>query len=198
MVTYKKFYAEEINDIIEELGRLRIEIFREFPYLYDGNLDYEKEYLKTYSKASSSMILVVFDQNQIIGASSCLKLIEETPEVILPFIKANFDLNSIVYFGESLLKSSYRGQGIGKVFFEEREKHALTFQEITTACFCAVKREHDHPLKPHEYIPLDNFWNQRNYSKQASLISEFEWKDTNENQPSIKIMEYWTKQLRNQ
>lgn len=27
---------------IPELARLRIQVFRDFPYLYDGTLDYEK------------------------------------------------------------------------------------------------------------------------------------------------------------
>jgi len=31
---------------IPELARLRIEVFRDFPYLYDGSLDYEKNIYK--------------------------------------------------------------------------------------------------------------------------------------------------------
>jgi len=34
----------EIEDALEALVELRIAIFREFPYLYDGNAAYEAQY----------------------------------------------------------------------------------------------------------------------------------------------------------
>jgi hypothetical protein len=37
--------AARMNDV----ARLRITVFREFPYLYDGNFDYEKKYLASYT-----------------------------------------------------------------------------------------------------------------------------------------------------
>jgi len=32
---------------ISELARLRIRVFRDWPYLYDGDADYEARYLRT-------------------------------------------------------------------------------------------------------------------------------------------------------
>ena len=31
----------EIENYIDRLGRFRIEIFREYPYLYNGSIEYE-------------------------------------------------------------------------------------------------------------------------------------------------------------
>jgi hypothetical protein len=42
--------GQDIIPFIPELAKLRIEIFKSYPYLYDGDLDYEHNYLNTYSK----------------------------------------------------------------------------------------------------------------------------------------------------
>ncbi len=45
----------ELKPIITSLAQLRIEVFREFPYLYDGDLDYEETYLDTYLQSDKSI-----------------------------------------------------------------------------------------------------------------------------------------------
>ena len=40
--------GKQILDHIDKLAQLRIAIFKEYPYLYDGNFLYEQKYLKTY------------------------------------------------------------------------------------------------------------------------------------------------------
>ena len=42
----RNVHGPELEPFIDGLGRLRIAVFREYPYLYDGSLDYEREYLK--------------------------------------------------------------------------------------------------------------------------------------------------------
>lgn len=39
--------GKEIETILDEFAQLRITVFAEFPYLYEGNLSYEKEYIRT-------------------------------------------------------------------------------------------------------------------------------------------------------
>ena len=36
-----------LREVVSDLARLRIEIFRDFPYLYDGTLAYEERYIST-------------------------------------------------------------------------------------------------------------------------------------------------------
>ena len=42
-ISVKRFSGTEAQPYLPDLARLRIEVFREFPYLYDGNLDYEPD-----------------------------------------------------------------------------------------------------------------------------------------------------------
>lgn len=190
-LNYRSFVGQEIDSVTEALAGLRITVFKDFPYLYDGSLEYEKKYLKTYINSPRSFLFAVFNGDQMVGATTCIPLSDETADVQTPFIERAFELNSIFYFGESILLKEYRGLGLGKRFFEEREKHAFSFVE--TVCFCAVKRPENHPLRPVDYMPLDIFWQKRGFSKSDNLVSFFDWKDIGEEEPTEKPMEYWFK-----
>ena len=131
----------------------------------------------------------------MIGATTCIPLIDETPEVQEPFINAGIELESVFYFGESILLSDYRGLGLGHRFFDEREAHARSFSTSKITSFCSVVREENHPLRPSDYQPLDKFWTKRGYNKETSLKSTFEWLDIGEQHSTQKEMIYWTKQL---
>lgn len=192
---YKTFKGKEIETIFEELANVRITVFREFPYLYEGSVGYEKEYLKTYSSAERSFLFAVYDGDSLVGATTAVPLADETAEVKRPFLKAGLDLDSIFYFGESILLQPYRGLGIGNRFFDERENHARSYETYKMTCFCSVSRPENHPLKPFEYQPHDKFWIKRGYQKNETLESQFDWLDLNENGSTLKPMIFWTKNL---
>ena len=185
----------EISSVFEDLATLRISVFRDFPYLYEGSVDYEKEYLKVYSQSERAFLFAVYANNKMVGATTCIPLSDETPEVKLPFESAGFNTDTIFYFGESILLSTFRGLGLGHRFFDEREAHARSFGTFKTTCFCAVERDENHPLKPKDYRPNDVFWEKRGYQKENSLQSTFEWQDVNETVSTAKTMIYWTKDL---
>jgi GNAT superfamily N-acetyltransferase len=185
----------EIQALINDLASLRISVFRDFPYLYDGTFEYEHAYLQTYVKSQKSFLFAVYDNNRMVGATTCIPLEDETSEVQEPFIKIGADLNKIFYFGESVLLSQYRGLGIGHRFFDEREAHVRSFGTFQKTCFCSVLREDNHLHKPADYQPLDGFWKKRGYEKQPQLKSQFNWQDIGEKQESLKTMIYWSKDI---
>ncbi len=41
----KSLTGEEIGSVLPALARLRMIVFRDWPYLYDGTLEYEETYL---------------------------------------------------------------------------------------------------------------------------------------------------------
>lgn len=195
MITYQSYKGSEIRDVIEQLASLRITVFRAFPYLYEGSLDYEKRYLQTYISSPKSFLFAVFDEDKMVGATTCIPLSDETDEVKDPFLKAQMDIDTIFYFGESILLPEYRGLGIGHRFFDEREAHARSFGTYQTTCFCGVVREINHPMKPEGYHPLDEFWMKRGYARQPQLQSFFDWLDIGETESTSKPMVYWIKNI---
>jgi GNAT superfamily N-acetyltransferase len=183
-----------ILPFIADAARLRISVFREYPYLYDGTLEYEQKYLRTYSESPGSVFVVARDGDQVVGISTGMPLAQETDEVQQPFRAAGLPVEEVFYFGESVLEPAYRGQGIGVKFMEAREAHARSLPGIRRAAFCAVERPADHPLRSPGFVPLDEFWRHRGFSK-TPLQTEFTWKETGEAAESPKTMSFWVKEL---
>ncbi len=178
-----------------DVAQLRIRVFRDYPYLYDGDLDYEKRYLHTYTQSPGSVVVLAMDDDQVVGAATGIPLEHETPEVKTPFAAAGYATDRIFYFGESVLLPEYRGRGIGVAFFEHREAHAQEAGSFTQSCFCAVQRPEDHPLRPDDYQPLDAFWKNRDYKRQEDLVAYYSWKQPDEQEESPKPMVFWMKSL---
>jgi GNAT superfamily N-acetyltransferase len=184
--------GSEILPYIDALAELRITVFREFPYLYDGSFTYEQKYLKRYTSSNKTVVVLAMDSDKVVGASTGMPMSDEDPMVWRPFESAGLDRNAHFYFGESVLLKEYRGQGIGVRFFEEREAHALGLGfKLTT--FCAVDRPDDHPRRPAEYKPLHSFWNKRGYVIHPELKATFKWQDLDEDTESDKQLTFWIK-----
>jgi GNAT superfamily N-acetyltransferase len=119
----------------------------------------------------------------------------ETEEFKGPFIEQGYEPEKIFYFGESVLLPEYRGQGIGVAFFDHREGHAREHGRFTHCCFCAVERPSNHPLRPSDYQPLDQFWHNRGYRKVPELATTYTWKDVDQPEETAKPMTFWLRRI---
>ncbi|MES2470320.1 MAG: GNAT family N-acetyltransferase [Verrucomicrobiota bacterium] len=183
-----------IGPFIPDAARLRIAVFREWPYLYEGDDAYEREYLRTYRDNPDSLFVIARAGGEVIGLSTGIPLQAETEEVKGPFLAAGIDPATVFYFGESMLLPDWRGRGLGVKFFEERKRYARSLPGIRHAAFCAVDRPADHPARPADYVPLDSFWVHRGFAKTA-LRTGFTWKEIGEVEASPKQLTFWMKAL---
>lgn len=185
--------GKALSQYIPELARLRIEVFRDFPYLYDGNYEYEEKYLQTYIDTPASVIVLAIDGEKVVGASTALPMKYETDELKRPFLENNYNLEDVFYCSESVLNKDYRGLGLGVQFFEQREEHAKELGGFKAITFCCVERPLKHPRRPHNYVPLDSFWNKRGYFKHPELKTTYLWKDLDDTDETPKPMTFWLK-----
>ena len=128
----------DILPILPDLARLRIVVFRDWPYLYDGTLDYEEKYLATFAAAKGAVVIAAYDGAEMVGASTGAPMIEHADEFGEPFRAAGFDISKIFYCGESVLLKSHRGYGLGHAFFDGREAQAKALGGFTHSTFCRV------------------------------------------------------------
>ena len=180
---------------LPDLARLRAEVFRAFPYLYEGDPAYEERYLRTYLAAPGAFVALARAGGQVVGASTALPLTAETPEVRRPFEEnTEFRPGEVLYLGESVLLPEYRGRGAGHRFFDLREAHARALGLPVTA-FCAVQRPQDHPARPADYGPLDAFWRARGYAERPDFQTTMSWPDVGEavGEETPKTMRFWVR-----
>lgn len=179
---------------LPDLARLRITVFAAWPYLYAGTEEYEREYLAEFTASPDAVLVAAYDGARIVGAATASPLVAQDAYIREPFAAAGIDPAGVFYFGESVLLSDYRGQGIGHSFFDHREAAARAWG-AAYASFCAVVRPPDHPARPADYVPLDAFWTRRSYAPVPGLVGSFAWQDHGEMEESDKPMQYWMRAL---
>lgn len=176
--------------VFDDLAALRITVFREYPYLYAGSPEYERQYLAPYAASAGGVIVAAFDGARVVGAATALPLIDDTDNVAAPFRAAGIDPARVFYLGESVLLPEYRGRGLGHAFFDGREARARQLGYAITA-FCAVQRPPDHPRRPADYRPHDAFWRKRGYVPRPDMIATFSWQDIDAPAETEKPMLMW-------
>jgi GNAT superfamily N-acetyltransferase len=184
-----------IGPALPALARLRIAVFRDWPYLYDGSLAYEEKYLARLAAAEGAIVVAAYDGEDIVGCATGAPMTEVELQFAEPFRQRGTDIARIFYCGESVLLAAWRGRGLGHAFFDHREEQARRLGRFTHVAFCAVVRPESHPLRPRDYVPLDGFWAKRGYARAEGLLGRFTWKDIDQPAATEKPMQFWMRAL---
>lgn len=194
MIRVTALQGAELAAALDEVARLRIAVFRDFPYLYDGSLEYERSYLAALRDSPDAIVIGAFDGAQLVGAATGTPLADHASDFAAALAGRGPALDDTFYCAESLLLARWRGHGIGHRFFDLREAHARALGQRHSA-FCAVIRPEDHPARPAGYRPLDAFWRGRGYAPLPGAVAEFGWRDLGAAAESRKPMQVWTRAL---
>ncbi|NPD16875.1 GNAT family N-acetyltransferase [Xinfangfangia sp. D13-10-4-6] len=184
----------ELEAALDDMARLRITVFRDWPYLYDGTLDYERGYLQAYRDSPGALLVAALDGDRIVGASTSAPMEDHASEFAAPVRQSGLALENILYGAESVLLPEYRGRGIGHRFFDLREVHARALGRSHVA-FCSVIRPEDHPLRPEAYRGNDAFWQKRGYAPLPGAIAHFTWRDIDQPTDSEKPLQFWMREV---
>ena len=194
MIQVERLTGQALADALDDVARLRIEVFRAWPYLYDGDAGYEAEYLQTYRESADAILVGAFDGDRLVGASTGTPMEDHAEDFGAAFAGQGIALEDIFYCAESVLLPEYRGHGLGHRFFDAREAHARALGRGYSA-FCGVVRPDDHPLRPADYRPLDGFWRKRGYEKVEGAVAEFSWKDLDREEETVHPLQFWMRRL---
>ncbi|WP_299504641.1 GNAT family N-acetyltransferase [uncultured Roseobacter sp.] len=186
--------GDALKNVLADVAALRIEVFRDWPYLYDGDAAYEQAYLSHYVESAGALVVGAFDGARLVGAATGAPLTDHADDFANAFAGTGVALSEVFYCAESVLLPAYRGQGVGHAFFDAREAHAQAFG-YPKVCFCSVIRPEDHPERPVDYRPLDRFWRKRGYAPLPDVIASFSWKDVGEIEETAKPLQFWMREL---
>ena len=184
----------DLEAALDDVAKLRITVFRDWPYLYDGSIAYEREYLQTYRDSAGAVLVGAFDGDRLIGAATGTPMEDHATEFAAPFAKVGVPLERIFYCAESVLLPEYRSLGIGHRFFDLREDHARGLNRSHVA-FCSVMRPSDHPARPQNYRSNHVFWEKRGYAEMLGGMAEFSWRDLGDDSETAKPLQFWMRQL---
>lgn len=180
----------DFGSALNEVARLRLSIFREFPYLYEGTAESEAEYLQTYAQAPGALLILARDGERVVGACTAVPLVHEVEELQRPFRAAGIDPAQVLYIGEALLEDGYQGQGLGGELVDRAEAHADALG-LPLVVAAMVQRPIGHPLMPAGWRSPRNFVERRGYVMRPELDTTLTWQEVSEDSPSPKPMRFW-------
>jgi len=188
--------GQDILRVVDELAGLRIAVFREWPYLYEGDRDYERDYLAAYAASPRSVCVVARDGDGVaVGASTGIPLADDDDAFHAPFLERGFALDDVFYFGESVLLPAWRGKGIGHAFFDAREAHVRATGAFRFTAFCSVRRDVDDPRAPEGYRGNEAFWRKRLYAPADGMQCALSWKESGSSDATPHVLDVWMREF---
>lgn len=193
-LTIRSLTGSDARRHLDDVAALRIEVFRDWPYLYAGDMDYERGYLAAYAASPRSVFVLAFAGGRVVGASTGLPLVDDAPAFRAPFAGRDPDPAQVFYFGESVLLPAYRGQGAGHAFFDHREAHARRLGGFGWTAFAAIDRDPRDPRRPGDHRGHEALWRGRGYTRQPGLSMQLDWAEPGVGECSHALT-FWTRPL---
>ena len=162
-ILIRSFIGASIQPYLASIARLRLEVFRDFPYLQQGTLEDEIAIIQQHVECPHAIAVVVFDGSTIVGVSTGMPANQQSEEFQKVLREHQIEPQGCFLFSESVLLKQYRGRGIGHHFYDLREDHVKQLKTYDSICFFTVARSQNDPQRPIDYLPLTDFWTKRGY-----------------------------------
>ncbi|WP_114390716.1 GNAT family N-acetyltransferase [Notoacmeibacter marinus] len=188
------YRGSEAQALLNGLATLRITVFADWPYLYEGDEDYEARYLGQFLEGEGAFVAAAFDGEALIGAATATPLLQHMDDLAEPVRQLGLDPQAIFYLSESVLLSNYRGAGIGHRFFDMREDEAVR-QGFAICLFCAVDRKAEDPRRPADTRSLESFWRRRGYQPLNGPKAHLSWRERGQADETDHSLTLWMHHL---
>lgn len=186
----KTLKGSEITPQIERIAKFRLSIFKDYPYLYQGSLENEIDYVSAYALSVQSIFVYLEDESGLRAASLGMPLKQKSSSFTAPL--ANDNIDSIFYIGEIMVRQDARQRGLGRELMHKMISQ-VDMQTFNTLSLYTVERADNHPLKPLGYSPPDHLWKMFGFEKLENRTAFFKWQEPNEQDITEKNMSIWMK-----
>ena len=186
--------SSNIESCLEPLAALRLEIFREYPYLYEGLREDELCYLKSYVAAPDACVILSQESGTIEGAVTGMPLIHEDAQMLSAFTENSLDVEGFYYVGELLLYQAFRNRGLGSKLLGQMEAHIRSLGKYCKLTCATLERPDDNPARPLESTPITRFLAHSCFVMLPGVTTQFPWRETD----GVKrehLMQFWVKEL---
>ncbi len=192
-IQFEVLKGAQIKSIEQSFANLRIAIFREYPYLYEGDLATEKQYFDMFG--GNTICIIAKDASTVVGVIIGTPLQEIFDQFLKPLIEADISVEKMFYLADLLVLKSYRGKRIGHSLYELFEKEVQKTEQFTNILIREIFKSPDDPKKPSAYYSLDPFWDKRGFKKMEGISQQDQWKAIGDEDISLHTMVYRMKKL---
>ena len=98
-VTVETLTGDAIVAVLADVARLRIAVFREWLYLYDGTVEHERGYLADFAAEPEAVAIAVRDGATIVGATTAAPLSGHSQQFMPLFSSRGLDPERVFYLG---------------------------------------------------------------------------------------------------
>lgn len=194
-LTLRVLQGRDAQPYCEKIASLRITMFKEYPYLYEGILEEETEYLEMYFRSFESLLFLVFDQEALVAFASALPLDQSIQELNTPLLEQKIHPRDCLYIGELMITSPYRGRGILRYFLDSYEKFAIR-KGYSHLIFMTIKRTLSHKMCPENYRNPDPIWQHFGYERLPHKPLILTWKQIDTRQQEKNELDLWGKNIK--
>ena len=166
--------GKAINDCFEAIATLRLMVFSEYPYCYQGSFEDEQKHFGQYTCHEDRSLAVLFEKNQIIGLSTRIPAASALPllgRAVPELERRGVNIEQHYYVIESMIKQAFRGKKRGQLLYQEHEVF-IRRRGYQTNCLLTLATEST--ITSVEKKPFTSLWHWLGFKKTA-IQTSFTW-----------------------
>lgn len=187
-INYEVLRGQEIESRMPEIIELCDTIYRQYPYLYNGDNEGYADYIKSYSNCPNSVVVLTFSNNQAIGIATGMPMEDTREYYLLPFRNHQIDISSFFYLGEFGFKPESHHSGIAFEMYQLFEETVKEQQKYSTIAFWEI-------LNPMKCEELHEAYRTAGFLYHPELNFELWWQNIGDSIESPHQCQYWLKSL---
>lgn len=185
----------EVIPYLQKLAELRIEFYRNYPYLYEGNITDEETYLNMYAKSKDSLLVIAKNGDDIVGAVTGIPMLESKEENKQLYAQKQIPAEHIFYLGELVLSQDYQKSDLLERLYLQLENAVKGLERYSLLAVCEIERSPEDTKKPVSALSSEVLWANRGFTKQPQLYTTDAWKDVGDLEKSDHHLFFWYKAL---
>ncbi|HEV2601172.1 MAG TPA: hypothetical protein VGT41_02640 [Candidatus Babeliales bacterium] len=196
---FKLLTGQNLQTITSFMAQQRVEAFREYPYLYEGTVAEDTEYVQWLVGLQHSAVAASYLDGEPVGFVSGIAFVDNEQEFkgsCALFEENGLDPKDFYYVPEAIVAAAHRNKSLFTRLHSLLEEHV---KSLGYKASCLVLESHEqHPLKPVDYKGPDEAFIKTGYSK-TRMLTSCAWPTIQPDGPAknqVHPLTYWIKNLK--
>ena len=191
--------GKEICTYLDIVATMRLQYFREFPYLYEGSLEAEKNYIRKLALIPDALLTVALMDEKVIGFCTGVPLksdYDSIKEAKTLFINEGVDPTPYFYYGEMIVLPAFRNAKTLLSMAQAQDAWCKA-RGFIFSCFLTVMRKLNDLRFPKKYRSLEPIWLRGGY-KRMQLSIFLQWPTIQLDgsvEEKVNELEFWEKKI---